>query len=145
MKLNISEIKKLLPHRSPFLLIDSCEIIEVGEVGKGYRKFLINEYFFEGHFPNNPIVPGVILIESLAQTAGTVISHSLSYQHEKTVLFMSVANAKFRKPVLPNDEIIFNVNLLNKFKSVYKFYGEAIRNSEKVCEAVFSAMIIDKK
>ena len=145
MKLNISEIKKLLPHSSPFLLIDSCEIIEFGEVGKGYRKFLINEYFFEGHFPNNPIVPGVILIESLAQTAGTVISHSLFNQNEKTVLFMSVTNAKFRKPVLPNDEIIFNVNLLNKFKSVYKFYGAAVRNSEKVCEAVFSAMIIDKK
>jgi len=145
MNLNINEIKKIIPHRKPFLFLDSLDIIERGKSGIGHIFFKEDEFFFEGHFPNNPIVPGVILIESLAQTAGTVISHSLSNQHEKTVLFMSVANAKFRKPVLPNDEIIFNVNLLNKFKSVYKFYGEAIRNSEKVCEAVFSAMIIDKK
>ena len=145
MKLNIEEIKKLLPHRDPFLLIDSCEIIHKGIEGRGFKKFLSKEYFFKGHFPNNPIVPGVILIESLAQTAGTVISHNISNQKEKTVLFMSVSNAKFRKPVLPDDQLIFEVKLINQFKSVYKFYGEAIRNSEKVCEAVYSAMIIDKE
>ena len=145
MKLNIEEIKKLLPHRDPFLLIDSCEIIHKGIEGRGFKKFLSKEYFFKGHFPNNPIVPGVILIESLAQTAGTVISHNISNQKQKTVLFMSVSNAKFRKPVLPDDQLIFEVKLINQFKSVYKFYGEAIRNSEKVCEAVYSAMIIDKE
>ena len=145
MKLSIEEIKKLLPHRDPFLLIDSCEIINLGTEGRGFKKFLGKEYFFQGHFPNNPIVPGVILIESLAQTAGTVISHSFANQKEKTVLFMSVSNAKFRKPVLPDDQLIFEVKLINQFKSVYKFYGEAIRNTEKVCEAVYSAMIIDKK
>ena len=145
MKLSIEEIKKLLPHRDPFLLIDSCEIINLGKEGRGFKKFLGKEYFFKGHFPNNQIVPGVILIESLAQTAGTVIAHSFANQKEKTVLFMSVSNAKFRKPVLPDDQLIFEVKLTNQFKSVYKFYGEAIRNTEKVCEAVFSAMIIDKK
>ena len=145
MKLNIEEIKKLLPHRDPFLLIDSCEIINKGIEGRGFKKFLSKEYFFKGHFPNNPIVPGVILIESLAQTAGTVISHNMSNQKQKTVLFMSISNAKFRKPVLPDDQLIFEVKLINQFKSVYKFYGEAIRNSEKVCEAVYSAMIVDKE
>ena len=143
MKIGIEKIKKLLPHRYPFLFIDWCEIVDVGKKGRGYRKFLSGEYFFKGHFPNNPIVPGVILIEALAQTAGAVISHSLLGNSKKSVLFLSISNAKFRKPVLPNDELIFHVKLLNKMQSVYKFYGEAIRESDKVCEAVYSAMIIE--
>ena len=145
VKLEKKEINKLLPHRYPFLFIDSCEIISIGTEGIGSRKFLPEEYFFKGHFPNNPIVPGVILIEALAQTAGTVVAHSLSGTTQKTVLFMSVSNAKFRKPVVPNDEILFNVKKINQIRSVYKFYGEAIKGSEKVCESVFSAMIANSK
>ena len=80
MKIEINEIKKLLPHRYPFLFLDWCEIIEVGKEGRGFRKFLHNEFFFKGHFPGNPIVPGVILVESLAQTAGIVVSQSFSNQ-----------------------------------------------------------------
>ena len=146
MKLEIEEIKSLLPHRSPFLFIDSCEIIEIGKQGIGYRKFLPDEYFFKGHFPNMPIVPGVILVESLAQTAGLVVSKSFSEESDQSsVLFMSISNAKFRKPVSVNDEIMFEVKRINKLKSVYKFYGEAKRGPEKVCEAVFSAMVVEKK
>ena len=145
MILNKEDIKKLIPHRDPFLFIDCCEIIEIGKIGRGYRKFLPQEYYFNGHFPKEPIVPGVILIEALAQTAGTVISHSLSTKTNKKVLFMSVSNAKFRKPIFPNDELIFDVKLINQLRSVYKFYGKAIKDSEKVCEAVFSAMIVEKK
>ena len=107
MILNNDEIKNLLPHREPFLFIDKCEIIEVGIKGVGYRKFLPNEFFFKGHFPELPIVPGVILIEALAQTAGIVVSKSFAYEEDKSVLFMSVSDAKFRKPVLPNDAISF--------------------------------------
>ena len=145
MIIDIEEIKKLLPHRYPFLFLDKCEVIEIGVKGIGHKKFTKDEYFFKGHFPDMPIVPGVILIESMAQTAGIVVSKKYENYSEKSVLFMSVSKAKFRKPVLPNNEISFHVNCLNKVKSVYKFSGEAF-NSEniKVCESEFTAMITDK-
>ena len=145
MKIEIDEIKHLLPHRDPFLFLDWCEIIEIGKEGIGYRKFLPNEYFFKGHFPGQPVVPGVVLIESLAQTAGVVVSKSFIDNTERSVLFTSISNAKFRKPVLPLDEILFEVKIINNVKSIYKFYGEAKRDSEKVCDAIFSAMIILNK
>ena len=145
MKLDIEEIKSLLPHRPPFLFIDSCEIIEIGKQGIGYKKFSADEYFFKGHFPNMPIVPGVILVEALAQTAGIVVAKSFSEESENSVLFISISNAKFRKRVSINDEIMFEVKIINKLKSFYKFYGEAKKGSEKMCEAVFSAMIVEKK
>ena len=144
MIIESDEIKNLLPHREPFLFVDKCEIIEVGIKGIGYRKFLPNEFFFKGHFPELPIVPGVILIEALAQTAGIVVSKSFDNEEDRSVLFVSVSDAKFRKPVLPNDDISFEVEKLNDVKSVYKFYGLAKNNSTKVCEAKFSAMIINK-
>ena len=144
MKIEKEEIYKLLPHRDPFLFLDWCEIIEIGKEGTGYRKFLPEEYFFRGHFPNLPIVPGVILVESLAQTAGIVVAKGFENESDKSVLFTSVSNAKFRKPVIPNDEITFRVKYINHVRSIYKFSGEAKRDSEKICEAIFSAMIMDK-
>ena len=144
MILESNEIKSLLPHREPFLFVDKCEIIEVGIKGVGYRKFLPNEFFFKGHFPELPIVPGVILIEALAQTAGIVVSKAFENESDISVLFMSVSDAKFRKPVFPNDDISFEVEKLNNVKSVYKFFGLAKNNSTKVCEAKFSAMITNK-
>jgi len=144
MIIDKKEIEQLLPHREPFLFLDKCEIVEIGKKGIGYRKFLLNEFFFKGHFPEMPIVPGVILIEALAQTAGAVVAKGFLNNEKKSVLFMSVSSAKFRNPVMPNDEITFNVNFLNKVKSVYKFHGEAKNATVKVCEAVFSAMIINK-
>ena len=143
MKIEKEEINKLLPHRDPFLFLDWCEIIEIGKEGTGHRKFLPEEYFFKGHFPNLPIVPGVILIESLAQTAGIVVAKTFASNSKKSVLFISISSAKFRKPVYPNDQISFEVNYLNKVKSVYKFNGEAKKESIKVCDAIFSAMIIE--
>ncbi len=144
MKINKEEIKKLLPHRDPFLFLDWCKIIETGKEGIGYRKFLPEEYFFKGHFPNMPIVPGVILIEALAQTAGVIVAKGFDDKQDKSVLFTSVSSAKFRQPVNPNDEIIFKVKYVNHVRSIYKFSGEAKRDSEKICEAVYSAMIINK-
>ena len=141
MILNIEKIFNLIPHRPPFLFVDSCEIIERGKRGSAKRHFKEDEYFFKGHFPNNPIVPGVIIVEALAQTAGIVVSESLDEYDEKSVLFMSVNKAKFRKPVLPNDFITLNVDCINKVRSVYKFRGEAFESKNKVCEAEFSAMI----
>jgi len=144
--LNKEEIKSLIPHREPFLFLDKCDIIKTGFKGIGYRKFLHNEFFFKGHFPSMPIVPGVIIIEALAQTAGVVVSKQYSEQKNKSVLFMSISKAKFRKPVFPNDEISLKVDFVNKVKFVYKFIGIALNEkAQKVCEAEFSAMIIDKE
>ena len=140
----LEEIMKLIPHRKPFLFIDTCEIIKLGEEGIGNRIFLEDEYFFKGHFPNMPIVPGVILIESMAQTAGIVVSKKYENYKDKSVLFMSVSKAKFRKPVFPNEKISFHVKFLNNVKSVYKFSGEAFKDNIKVCESEFSAMITYK-
>ena len=145
MILNKEEIKSLIPHREPFLFLDRCDIIKIGFEGIGYRKFLNSEFFFKGHFPSMPIVPGVVIIEALAQTAGVVVSKQYSNQKNKSVLFMSISRAKFRKPVFPNEEISLKVNYVNKVKSVFKFFGIAFNeNAQKVCEAEFSAMITDK-
>ena len=141
MIIEINEIKNLIPHRPPFLFLDKCKITELGKNGSGFRFFSENEYFFKGHFPNMPIVPGVILVESMAQTAGVIISKKYENYKDKSVLFMSLSKAKFRKPVLPNDNIRFDVKFKNSVKNVYKFVGIAYKDETKVCEAEFSAMI----
>ena len=141
MILNIDDIKKLIPHRNPFLFVDTCDVKIPGEHGISQRTFNEDEYFFKGHFPDNPIVPGVIIVEAMAQTAGIVVSYKLKEFEDKSVLFMSVNKAKFRKPILPKDKITFEVKFINKVKDVYKFYGVAFKNDIKVSEAEFSAMI----
>ena len=144
MKLNTEEIKKLIPHRDPFLFVDNCEIITPGERGKSEKFFSANEYFFKGHFPNNPIVPGVIIVEAMAQTAGIVVSYKLKEFDDKSVLFMSVNRAKFRKPIFPNEKVLFEVNFVNSVRDVYKFEGNCYKEDVKICEAEFSAMITYK-
>ena len=144
MKLNTEEIKKLIPHRDPFLFVDTCEIIIPGDHGKSEKLFSTNEYFFKGHFPNNPIVPGVIIIEAMAQTAGIVVSYKLREFKEKSVLFMSVNKAKFRKPIRPDEKVSFEVKFINSVRDVYKFEGTCYKGDVKVSEAEFSAMITYK-
>ena len=144
MILNIEEIKKLIPHRKPFLFIEECKIIKKGKIGESFRTFYESEYFFEGHFPNNPIVPGVVIVEAMAQTAGVVVSENLINKNDQSVLFMSINKAKFRKPVLPSYKIKFYVELINNIKNVYKFMGKAYHNDLLVAESEFSAMITSK-
>jgi 3-hydroxyacyl-[acyl-carrier-protein] dehydratase len=144
MKLNINEIKKLIPHREPFIFIEEVTVIERGKIGESFRTFEETEYFFEGHFPNNPIVPGVVIVEAMAQTAGVVVSENLINNDDKSVLFMSINKAKFRKPVLPNYKIKFYVELINNIKNVYKFMGRAFHKDDLVAESEFSAMITSK-
>ena len=144
MKLNIEDIKKLIPHREPFLFIDELIVIEKGKIGESSRTFKENEYFFEGHFPKNPIVPGVVIVEAMAQTAGVVVSENLTNTNDQSVLFMSINKAKFRKPVLPNYKVKFYVELINNLKNVYKFMGKAFYNDSLVAESEFSAMITNK-
>ena len=144
MILNIEQIKKLIPHRKPFLFIEECQIIQKGKIGESFRVFDETEYFFEGHFPDNPIVPGVVIVEAMAQTAGVVVSENLVNTKDQSVLFMSINKAKFRKPVLPNHKIKFYVELMNNIKNVYKFMGKAYYNDSLVAESEFSAMITTK-
>ena len=144
MKLNIEDIKKLIPHRKPFLFIEELRVIEKGKIGESFRTFESTEYFFEGHFPDNPIVPGVVIVEAMAQTAGVVVSENLINTNDQSVLFMSINKAKFRKPVLPNYKIKFYVELINNLKNVYKFMGKAFHNESLVAESEFSAMITSK-
>ena len=144
MILNIEEIKKLIPHRKPFLFIEECKIIKKGKIGESFRTFYESEYFFEGHFPNNPIVPGVVIVEAMAQTAGVVVSENLINKNDQSVLFMSINKAKFRKPVLPNYKIKFYVQMINNIKNVYKFTGKAYHKESLVAESEFSAMITSK-
>ena len=141
MKLTIEDIKKLIPHRSPFLFIDECTIIDKGRIGESIRTFHDNEYFFEGHFPNNPIVPGVVIVEAMAQTAGVVVAENILNDKDSSVLFMSINKARFRKPVYPNYKINFYVEMVNNVKNVYKFMGKAFHNDKLVSESEFSAMI----
>ena len=141
MIINQEEIKDLIPHRTPFLFVDKCLIIEPGKKGISERYFSENEYFFQGHFPNNPIVPGVIIVEDMAQTAGIVVSHQFKDEKDKSVLFMSVNKARFRKPILPNQNVRFEVNFLNKVRDVYKFQGKALHENIRVAETEFTAMI----
>ena len=142
--LNIQDIKKLIPHRKPFLFIEECRIIETGKIGESFRVFDETEYFFEGHFPNNPIVPGVVIVEAMAQTAGVVVSENLKNNNDQSVLFMSINKAKFRRPVFPNHKIKFYVEMINSIKNVYKFMGKAHHEETLVAESEFSAMITSK-
>ena len=144
MNLNIDQIKELIPHRDPFLFVDTCQIIVSGEHGKSEKSFSEDEYFFQGHFPNNPIVPGVIIVEAMAQTAGIVVSYKLKHFKEKSVLFMSVNKAKFRKPIRPDEKVSFEVKFINSVRDVYKFEGTCYKEDIKVSEAEFSAMITYK-
>ena len=144
MNLQKEEIKELIPHREPFLFVDSCKVIKPGEHGISHRLFTKDEYFFKGHFPNQPIVPGVIIVEAMAQTAGIVVSYKLKEFKEKSVLFMSVNKAKFRKPLHPDEKVSFEVKFINSVRDVYKFEGACYKENVKVSEAEFSAMITYK-
>ena len=142
-ELSIKEIKKLIPHREPMLLIDKVKIIKPFITAVGEKKIKNNDHYFKGHFPNKPIMPGVFIIEALAQTASVLVMHSLKMTSDnKLVYFMSLENAKFRKPVTPNSTLILNVKKKQHRGLVWKFSGEAKVNNIKVADAIYSAMIV---
>ena len=142
MILNSEEIKKLIPHRDPFLFVDTCEIIIPGDHGKSEKVFSANEYFFKGHFPDNPIVPGVIIIEAMAQTAACLISFSnKTLQKKKAVFLTSIDNTKFKKMTTPGKVLKLKVKLISNRKNFYKFSGSAYSEDEIMATSNFSAMI----
>ena len=146
-ELQFNEIKELIPHREPFIYLDSLVDIIKLKKASGIKRFSKNEDFFRGHFPDNPVVPGVILIEMMAQTAAALIAYSLkSETFDKIVYLMNVESSKFRSPVFPEMKVKADVESLRSRGRVWKFYGK-MHDEQKnlVCESIWSAMIMDKK
>jgi len=139
--LRVDEILKLLPHRYPFLLVDKFEIVESGVKGIGTKNLTMNEEFFQGHFPSNPIMPGVLQIEAMAQTAGLVALSALENPEGYSVLFMAIENAKFRKPVRPGDQLKMHLEKIKERHNIYVFKGMSYVDDVLVSEAEFTAMI----
>jgi len=143
-KININEIKRLIPHRYPFLLVDYVVDFKLGESAKGVKNVTINEPFFQGHFPKEPIMPGVLIIESLAQTAAILVAKTLKkINGDLLVYFMSMNNTKFRKLVKPGDTLNLLVTINQSRRNVWKFHGKALVCDEIVAESDFTAMMVD--
>jgi 3-hydroxyacyl-[acyl-carrier-protein] dehydratase len=146
MNADIARIMKLLPHRYPFLLIDKMVDMDGEEQGTAIKNVTINEPFFQGHFPGKPVMPGVLLIEAMAQAAGALVLNHLGDAHAgKLVFFMSIDKARFRKPVLPGDVVHFHVKLSNKRAPVWKYWAEAHVDGKKVAEAEIGAMLMNER
>ena len=145
MESSIVSTKKLmdmLPHRYPMLLIDFMEKVDVNKSAIGVKNVSIGEPFFEGHFPGNPIMPGVLIVEAMAQTAGALVVESLNLHGSGSlVYFMSIEKAKFRKLVLPGDILKLHVEVVKARSKVWKFKGQARVKDELVAESEFTAMM----
>ena len=142
---DINRLLKLLPHRYPFLLVDKIIDMDRDESAIGIKNVTINEPHFQGHFPSFPVMPGVLLIEGMAQTAGALCVNNFSQDYEPhLVFFMSIEKAKFRKPVVPGDTVYYHVKKLRNRGPVWRFSAEAKVDGNLVCESEISAMIVDK-
>jgi 3-hydroxyacyl-[acyl-carrier-protein] dehydratase len=141
--IDIAGIMQAIPHRYPFLLIDKLIDLEKGVKATGIKNVTINENFFQGHFPSKPVMPGVLIIEAMAQTAGVIVVDSMGEQGQgKLVYFMSIESAKFRKPVVPGDVLQLRCVAIASRKNVWKFACVAYVENTKVAEATISAMIV---
>ncbi len=140
--IEIEGIMKLIPHRFPFLMIDRLVDVVIDMSATGIKNVSINEGFFQGHFPGRPVMPGVLIIEAMAQSAAALVVHSMGPGAEgKIVYFMSLENARFRHPVVPGDQLRIPVVRLHRRGRVWKFRGEGRVGDTLVAEAVFTAMI----
>ncbi|WP_431858808.1 3-hydroxyacyl-ACP dehydratase FabZ [Azospirillum sp.] len=144
--LDVMRIMQMIPHRYPMLMIEKVVDITLGESATGIKNVSINEPFFAGHFPTRPVMPGVLIIEAMAQTAAVLVVSTLGANAEgKLVYFMTIDEARFRKPVMPGDTLHIHVTKQRHRGNVWKFQGEAKVNGVLVAEAIYSAMILDEK
>jgi 3-hydroxyacyl-[acyl-carrier-protein] dehydratase len=142
--LDIHGIYLLLPHRPPFLMVDRIKDIDGDNFAIGIKNVTANEPFFAGHFPEMPIMPGVLLIEGMAQTAGAICILSRGRSQPGVVYFMTIDDAKFRKPVTPGDTVEYHVRKIRNRTNIWKFSAEAMVGGVKVAEATISALIADE-
>lgn len=142
--LNIQQILKTLPHRYPFLLVDRLEEIEEGVKVNGYKNVTINEPFFQGHFPDHPIMPGVLIIEAMAQVGGAYVTALDNLSDDKVTYFVGIDKARFRKPVLPGDVLRMELELISRRRGIYQFKGVAYVGDTKVAEAELKATFAEK-
>lgn len=144
--LDISEIKKIIPHRYPFLLLDRILELNLNKNIVALKNVTINEDFFNGHFPQKPVMPGVLIIEAMAQAAAVFASKSVNDENTKDenqiIYFMSIEKAHFRKPVVPGDSLHICVEQVQARRNVWKMSGEAKVDNVKVADAIFSAMLV---
>ncbi len=140
--LDVNELMQLLPHRNPMLMIDRLIEIKAGESAIGVKSVTYNEPYFPGHFPQKPVMPGVLIIEAMAQAAAAYTAYTENLDVEgKIVLFMGVDKARFRKPVVPGDQLMIHVKTVQRRPPVWRFEGEAMVNGQRVADASFAAML----
>ncbi|MBK6914736.1 MAG: bifunctional UDP-3-O-[3-hydroxymyristoyl] N-acetylglucosamine deacetylase/3-hydroxyacyl-ACP dehydratase [Ignavibacteriales bacterium] len=142
---DINAIQRILPHRYPFLLVDKIIHLELDKKVIGVKSVTVNEPFFVGHFPGQPIMPGVLIIEAMAQTGGVLLLNAFINPAEKLVYFMQINNAKFRKPVVPGDQLVLEIELTSKKSKVVMMSGKAFVNETLVAEADFMAGVVDRE
>jgi 3-hydroxyacyl-[acyl-carrier-protein] dehydratase len=142
---DVQRIMEMIPHRHPFLMIDRVVDVVVDARATGIKNVSINEHYFQGHFPSRPVMPGVLIIEAMAQTAAVLVVHTLGRGAEgKLVYFMSVDSARFRRPVFPGDRLCVHVAKQRHHGNVWKFKGEARVDDNLMAEALITAMILDE-
>jgi len=149
MLYDVVEIQKILPHRYPFLLLDRVTQLEKGVSIEGYKNVSISEPVFQGHFPDHPIYPGVMIIEGMAQAGGVLAFKSSSEEDQeaaenKVVYFMSIDKAKFRSPVKPGDQLVYKLTVLKQRGTIWQLAAKAYVDDKLVAEAELKAMIVDK-
>ena len=144
LPVDVERIQAMLPHRYPFLLIDRVVEFEPGKRATAIKNVTINEPFFQGHFPGHPIMPGVLIVEAMAQVGGMLLLGGLEDPDTKVVYFMSLDNVRFRKPVKPGDQIVFEVEIIQIRGKIAKTRGVARVDGEVVAEAEMAAMVRDK-
>ncbi len=141
---DILQVMRMIPHRYPMLLVDKVVDMRKDESATGIKNVTINEPYFQGHFPTQPVMPGVMIIESMAQTAAVLVVYSLGQSAEgKLVYFMSIDDARFRRPVVPGDRMHIHVTRERRRANVWKFLGKVMVDDQLVAEASFAAMIMD--
>jgi 3-hydroxyacyl-[acyl-carrier-protein] dehydratase len=142
-QIDVRRIMEMIPHRHPFLMIDKVVDVVANQQATGIKNVSIDEYYFQGHFPARPVMPGVLIIEAMAQTAAVLVVHTLGPEAEgKLVYFMSVDNARFRRPVVPGDTLHVRVTKQRHRGNVWRFEGRAEVRGQLMAEAVFAAMIM---
>jgi len=143
--IDIGDIQATLPHRYPFLLVDRIRELEVGRRIIGIKNVTINEPFFQGHFPGHPIMPGVLILEAMAQVGGVLAFKSVPTEGRPVVYLTGVDKAKFRKPVVPGDQLRFEIEVLKKRPPFWKMRAKAYVESDLVCEAEMTAMVTEEQ